>query len=132
MNRNRPWYSDPPALLIAMFLAALLAPPKVKAAEWDTTEKVMFGSLVTLQLIDVAQTWKIKDNPDRWREVNPIFGEDPNMAAVIGLKAAITGGVYWLVRDSPNVDRKLLLGVANSIQLGIVGHNYSIGLKLGF
>lgn len=130
MNRPYPWYGDPAAFLLAIFLAAWIAP--AKATDWTTTEKAMFGSFVTLQVIDTAQTWKIKDNQDQWVEANPLFGKDPNMAAVIGLKAVFVGGVYWLAKDASHAERKLLLGVVNALYLGVVGHNYSIGLKLGF
>lgn len=132
MNHPHKWYNDPLAMLIGSTLAAAIASPSANAAEWDTTEKVMFGTFVGLQAIDTAQTWKAHDNPDRYREANPIFGSHPNMAAVVGFKSIVTGGVYYLVKDMPSADRKLILGIADAIQFSVVAHNYSIGLKLGF
>lgn len=120
--------------ILGLALASLLAMSvhKARAAEWDTTDRVLFGSLITMEAIDAAQTWKIHEHPERWSEANPIYGSHPNMGVVMGLKVAVTGGVYWLVKDMPSADRKLVLGVVDALQLSVVARNYSLGLKLGF
>lgn len=105
---------------------------EASAAQWDAVDRAMFGSFVVLETVDVAQTWKIHQHPDQYRENNPLYGSDPNMAAVIGIKALVIGGVYYVVRDASSVERKLLLGVLDALQLSVTAHNYSIGLKLGF
>lgn len=115
--------------ILCMLLAYSCA---VRAAEWDTTDKVLFGSFATLEVIDVAQTWKMHKHPDKWEEANPLFGKNPNMGLVIGVKTLVTGSIYYLVRDMSSSDRKLILGVVDVIQISAVAHNYSIGLKLGF
>lgn len=109
-----------------------LAIHEARAAEWDTTDKILFGSFVGLQVIDTAQTWKIHSHRDEYRETNSIYGSDPNMGLVIGLKTAVTGGIYYITRDMPSGERKFLLTLVDAIQLSVVAHNYSIGLKYGF
>lgn len=103
-----------------------------EAAEWDTTDKVLFGSYVALQVIDTAQTYKVHKHPDQWEETNPIYGKDPNMLLVVGLKSLVVGGTYWLVKDMSGPHRKLVLGAVNALQFSIVAGNYQVGLKFGF
>lgn len=128
--KPKPWHSD----LMAMLLGALLASQvgSAKAAEWDSTDKVLFGSFVTLEAVDALQTYRIHQHPEKYEETNPLFGKHPNMGLVIGAKTLVTGGLYYLVRDMSSSDRKLILGVADALQFSVVAHNYSIGLKLGF
>lgn len=102
------------------------------AQAWDTTDKVLFGSLVVLEVIDTAQTWQIHKHPEKYQEANPIYGKDPNMGLVIGVKSLLVGGTYFITKDMPSGDRKVLLGLLDAIQLTVVAHNYSVGVKFGF
>lgn len=103
-----------------------------RAADLDTTDKVLFGSFVALQLVDVAQTNEAHKHPEKWEEQNPLYGSDPKMATVVAVKSAITTGVYFLSVNMNSQDRKLMLGLVNLLQLSIVAHNYSIGVRIGF
>lgn len=104
------------------------------ADPWDTTDKVLFGGFVALQVVDTAQTYKIhRDYKDgQYEEGNPLFGKDPDMARVVVFKSALVGGVYWLTRDMDSTSRKIVLGIADAVQFSVVAHNYRLGLKWGF
>jgi hypothetical protein len=126
--RTAVWFFIASVALVTMILTACPA----RAAEWDTTDKVLFGSLVVLEVIDTAQTWQIHRHPDKYVETNPLFGKNPNMGVVVGVKSLLVSGAYYVTRDMPSGDRKLLLGLLDAIQLTVVAHNYSVGVKLGF
>lgn len=115
---------------IAWAIAAAIR--EARSAEFDTTDKVLYGTFIGLQVIDTAQTWRVHRHVDQYREMNPLYGSDPNMAVVVGVKALLVGGTYWVVRDMSSADRKLVLSVLDAVQLSIVGSNYSVGLKFGF
>lgn len=116
----------------ALIAGAVLLSNRCHAAEWDTTDKVLFGSFVALQAVDVAQTNYVRHHQDRFREVNSLYGNPPDMGRVIAFKALIVGGTYWLVRDADSSTRKLALGVATALSLSIVGHNASLGVGFSF
>lgn len=118
---------------VLISLGMLLSKPNnCLASEWDTTDKVLFGSLVALQVVDTAQTWKVHNQPDFYKEKNPLYGSDPNMAVVVGVKVLVTTGIYWIVKDMSGPDRKLILSVVDLLQFGVVENNYKIGLRFGF
>lgn len=102
------------------------------AADFDRTDKLLFGSFVTLQAIDALQTNEIRKHPDQFREANPLYGNPPNMALVIGVKAALVTGVYYLTRDATSAQRKTALALINVISIGIVANNLSVGVRIGF
>lgn len=120
--------------LIGMTLASLLSCSiqHCRAAEWDSIDKALFTGQIVLQAVDIAQTNYIRQHPDQFKEANPLYGNPPNMGRVIIFKAALVGGIYWLVKDMPSADRKLVLGVVDVIQLGIVGRNVSLGVGVSF
>lgn len=127
-----PWYDDIVAMIIGTVLAALLGAPHANAAEWDNTDRVMFGTFVGLQVVDGLQThWAVK-HPDQFHEANPLLGTEPGDAKIILFKSAAVGLVYWLVKDADSATRKTVLGVADLMYIGVVGHNASIGVKVGF
>lgn len=103
-----------------------------KAADWDNIDKGLFGAQIGLQVVDTLQTNYAKKHPEQFEEANPIYGKRPNMLVVIGAKSLFVGGLYWIVKDMPSTDRKLILGVADAIELAVVGHNISLGVKVGF
>lgn len=103
-----------------------------KGSEWDTTEKALFAGQVVLQVIDLAQTNYVRSHQDQFKEANGLYGNPPDMARVIVVKSLLVGGLYYLVKDMKPTDRKLVLGVADVIQLGIVGHNMQVGVKVAW
>lgn len=120
--------------ITGIVLASLVAMTihECRAAEWDNIDKGLFGAQIGLQVIDTLQTNYARQHPERFEEANPIFGKHPNMFLVVGVKSLFVSGLYWVVKDMKSVDRKLILGVADTIELAVVGHNISLGVKVGF
>lgn len=120
--------------IIGLALGSIIAMSinKARAEPWDTPDKLLFGGFVVLQLIDVAQTNKIKQHPDQYSEKNHLYGNPPNMGRVVAFKSVTTAGIYFLADALPSTSRKFLLGAADIVQLSIDAHNYQLGLKWGF
>lgn len=102
------------------------------AADWDATDKVLFGTFVGLQIVDGAQTSYASHHPDEFREANPVLGSHPSDAKIILFKSALVGGVYWLVKDVDPTQRKIVLGILDLLYVSVTAHNAAIGVKIGF
>ena len=113
-------------------ICAFIGLTDARAADWDNTDRALFGGFVALQVADGLQTNEIRKHPDRFRETNRLYGDPPQMGRVLAVKAVATGALYWLVRDMPGVDRKVLLGALDAVYVGIVAHNYTVGIRIGF
>lgn len=118
--------------LQSLVLACALVSSSALAAPWDTTDKVLFGSFLGLQIADGLQTYQVHKHPDQFRETNPLLGSDPSAGKIILLKSAISALVYWGVKDSSSSNRKFLLTAADLFYLGVVGHNYQVGIRIHF
>lgn len=120
--------------VLGLLFASLLAIGihNARAAEWDTIDKALFTNHVALQITDALQTNYIRQHPEQFKELNPVYGNPPNILAVVGVKSLVIGGTYWLVRDMNSSNRKTILTIVNLIDIGIVAHNASIGVHIGF
>jgi hypothetical protein len=103
-----------------------------RASDFDTTDKILFGSFVGLQLVDAAQTSYVSKHPEQFKESNPLYGSHPSDAKIIAIKSLLVGGVYYLVKDMPSPDRKFVLGAVDLFYITVTAHNASIGVKIGF
>lgn len=117
---------------VGIILAALIAPHKAEAADWDTTDKVLFGSFVALQVADAAQTHYAVQHPERFREMNPLLGSEPSDGKIIAIKSLMVGGTYYLLRDTDSQTRKSALVILDGLYIGVVAHNASIGVRMRF
>ena len=115
---------------IVWFWIGFFASP-CKAEEWDQADKILFGSFVAANVVDTLQTLDIVRHPVYY-ETNPIMGNHPSDGVVLLTKAAFVGGMYWLVRDMASDRRKVVLGLATAILIGMVVHNHQIGLRAEF
>ena len=113
-----------------IFLAfcLLLSSSVVKAEPWNTTDKVLMGSFIGMQVIDVAQTQKAISLGHV--EMNPILGPKPSTTKLIALKGVATGAVYWLVDTYPDSRRPMLI-LVNSLKAFVIRHNY-MEAQVGF
>jgi hypothetical protein len=99
---------------------------KTPATEWVYQSAAFVDMLTTL---DIRHT--------KLQELNPILGPHPSDAKVVGYFAA-AGLLHWaitreLVRENvpaPIVQTWEGLGIA--LEVGVVGHNYSLGLHARF
>lgn len=108
------------------------APDPAPPGKWDTADKLLFAGFVVVNAIDASQSINIVKNPDLYYETNPILGKHPSEGEIWLFKAAVVGGMYWLVKDAKPASRKFMLLVANAIVLTAVNHNRTIGLHVRF
>lgn len=120
------------ALVVTVAQWSLLFLDDVKAAEWDATDKVLFGSFVALQVADAAQTRYASHHPERFREANPLLGSQPSDGKIIAIKSLLVGGSYYLLRDADSQTRKSALVILDGLYIGIVAHNAAIGVRMRF
>ena len=103
-----------------------------QAADFDTTEKALYGTFIGLQVLDAVQTMQISRHPDQFRETNPLLGSHPSDARIIGTKLLFSGALTWALWDSSHQTRKLSLGTLDAFYIGVVDHNYRVGIRIGF
>lgn len=123
-------------ILVAVALAFTIEAHAQEPGKWNTTDKVLLGTYYAASAIDAAQTMsamrqKWPDGSPKYTEANPLLGDHPSDAAIIGTKMLFGAGLYYLADRMPE-QRRLFLILANTIQISVVAHNASIGLKFGF
>ena len=102
--------------------------------DWKKTDKILFGTYVGLNVVDVGQTFDLincqQTVPNcRYEEKNPIIGKSPSKEKVILYKALTTGLVYYSLERTPEKNRVATLLIINGIMLGTVLNNHNIGLS---
>ena len=102
--------------------------------DWKKTDKILFGTYVGLNVVDVGQTFDLincqQTNPNcRYVEKNPIIGQSPSKEKLILYKALTTGVVYYALEKTPSRERTATLLIINGIMLGTVLNNHNIGLS---
>ena len=92
---------------------------------YDNWEKGMFATAVGGQVLDYTST---KHGLSQGCvEANPIFGEDPNDAALVAAKVFASGAIWLGANAIENHKwRKIFLGVTSFVGLGAAVHNYNI------
>ena len=118
--------------LIILIAQAIFHAGLCHAAEWDTTDKALFSGFVALQVVDTLQTNEIRKHQDKFRETNSLYGNPPSMGRVVAVKSLFVGGTYWLVKDADPTIRKWTLGALDVLYVGVVAHNYQVGVRIGF
>ena len=102
--------------------------------DWKKTDKILFGTYVGLNVVDVGQTFDLincqQTNPNcRYVEKNPIIGQSPSKEKLILYKALTTGVVYYALEKTPDKNKTATLFIINGIMLGTVLNNHNIGLS---
>jgi len=99
---------------------------------WTREQAIAQGAVTLLQVIDWGQTLDVSENPDKYREINPVLGDHPDRGRVniyfacsILIKAAIT----WLL---PTKWRKYWLAGNIAASGYLVKHNYNAGIEINF
>jgi hypothetical protein len=95
---------------------------------WDRTDYALLGTMTVVQVIDWRQTRRISEQPERYHEINPVIGRNPDRGSVDLYFAA-----SWLLKVGiahvlPSQWRKVWLGGMVVGSLGLVVHNNNIGL----
>ena len=102
--------------------------------DWKKTDKILFGTYVGLNVVDVGQTFDLincqETKPNcRYEERNPLIGKSPSKEKVILYKTLTTGLVYYALEKSSSEERTVALLIINGIMLGTVANNHNIGLS---
>lgn len=87
---------------------------------WENQDKYLMTSFIVMQAIDVKQTDQALRSGGT--ELNPIYGESPSIAKLVGYKAIGTGLIYMLATNEAS--RTDVLVAANIVQFLAVRHNY--------
>ena len=98
-----------------------------QAEPWTETQQALAATYLTAHAIDWAQTRNIGRNP-RYEEMNPILGRKPS-SGKIDAYFIMTPILGYLVLDALPQYRTAILAVASLVEIGVVAHNYRIGIK---
>lgn len=134
MNR---FFENSIALIAFLVLAAFIC-TQAKADETDPHAPTPATEWVyqSAAFADMLTTLDIAKHPNL-QEENPILGQHPSDGKVIGYYAA-TGLLHWaltreLVREHvPSPIVETYEGLSIVLEVDMVGHNYSIGLRARF
>jgi hypothetical protein len=122
--------------LLAVIALVLYLCATAKADETDTSTPKLEWVYQAAAAADMLTTLDIKNHPNLVEE-NPILGQHPSDAKVIGYFAA-TGLLHWAVTRelvNGNMPRPLINAfecVSIGVEAGFAAHNYSIGLRMKF
>lgn len=119
---------------IMMSLAILLFVTPPARAEWEASDTELAAAL-TMHALDAIQTRNISESchtGGRFTETNPVLGACPSKTAVtgyfIGTAALLTAAHYLLPPSYAKWSTRLWLAV----EVGAVGNNVAVGVKLAF
>jgi len=96
----------------------------LSACSWSPKDKALFTTYSVLNVVDMAQTNEIFHNEDYY-EINPVLAEGNFIPVMIGTNVLLYLIADWL----PEKYRTYFLGGMIGIKVGLVGHNYSIGIR---
>lgn len=92
------------------------------------TPEVYYSLLAT----DYFQTRTIVENPDVWHEQNMILGRHPSIADVNKYFAASALLSAAILKYAPKSVQKVFLKGGTIVELGAVGNNIKLGIRLSF
>ena len=119
--------------LLAVALFMICIPVNSFAADkWTTQNIIMEGTYHILRTIDWGQTRYIANHPKRFHEMNPIIGRHPAVSRV-DQYFFITAFLHLAISHYlPENYRTAWQGATIFLSGTLVGHNYSVGIKLNF
>ena len=88
--------------------------------DWTEQEQTKYKYFLGLQAVDSLQTYEgLKCNGDKSfdciEEINPLYGKNPSLEKIIGLKLVSNLLIYnVLVNDVDSFDRELALNIMNT------------------
>jgi len=81
---------------------------------------------------DYLQTRTIAENPDKWHEQNAILGLHPTINKVNVYFAASAVISAMILNFAPPKIQRYFLNGASIVELGAVGNNITLGIKLTY
>jgi hypothetical protein len=109
----------------------LLCAGSAQAEPWTDVQKGLAATYLVAHAIDWGQTRHIARAPNKFREYNPILGADPSLGKV-NAYFVLTPILWCYFLDAIPQYRTPVLAVLNVVELGIVAHNFHVGLKVSF
>lgn len=114
-------------------LLVVLLLPNFAQAEWTSVNTKKEATYIALHVIDWGQTRYIVEHPEKYKEASPVIGNNPTLGKVdsyfiksgiihIGIGYILPQG-YW---------RDLYQNISIGVKAGVVGYNYSLGVKVSF
>jgi hypothetical protein len=116
-------------LAFLLFITFCLSVGYAYAGEqWTREDKTLASMLTTALVIDWAQTRNLSASGHF--ELNPILGRQPSTARIntYFLFTAFAG--YLILDATPN--RTLWLKALTALEVGVISHNYYIGVRANF
>lgn len=95
----------------------------------DTLRQTAFVGITT---IDWMQTRQIADNPNKFYETNPILGRHPSKNEINLYFAGSVLAHTAIAAALPHGWRDWWQSLAIGLETGVVAHNASIGIRVGF
>ena len=104
--------------------------------DWDTTDKKLWYSYVTLQTIDTLQTYDLtqcQKTPNcSWIEGNALFGKRPKIENIIVGKLVSSSIVFYFLDKQLDHNRTRDLWIINGISFAVVLNNYEVGVRFNY
>jgi len=116
MNKKRLWF-----ILILFFLSTSAF------CEWEKHDKVLLGTYLLGETIDVLQTSEAFKQ-DEFREMNPLIKNDTDLLISAFLTTSI---IIWASNHFEEHRTEILAG-CNVVKWGFVVTNHSIGVRINF
>ena len=117
--------------MLKLFLIALLLPSFAYAEEWTSADIKREVAYQSIAVVDWLQTRNIARDPCYY-EQNKILGSHPSIARV-NQYFALTGIAHYFVSKAlPEKYRIPFQYISIGVEVGAVGHNFSIGINARF
>jgi hypothetical protein len=129
------WFKNKIKTLLLFILILLPSLGQAKVKDWSDTDRVLYNTLLTLQVIDTIQTMNMvecRNNKtcSNLYEQNPLLGKYPNKKEVLVFKAGMNYVLYKYLDNLPyHEDRRISLAIAVGLSIVIVHTNFSNGLS---
>lgn len=114
---------------VAAIAVALCSLGSANAEGWNQESRDRQAIYTALHVMDWAQTRTIAQNPERWREMNPILGAHPTTREVDQYFAITLAGHYLIANVLPAQYRAYFQHVTISIQTAVTRNNVLLGVK---
>lgn len=113
-------------------LSLLLMFHSMAFAQWTDEQKALAAVSMAATVVDYGQTKWIAESRGIWNEHNRCLGMHPSPAAVKNYFIAAPIVSYLILDNISSERRTLALRFIAAIEIGVVSHNYSVGVRTSF
>lgn len=99
----------------ALLLCLLLCVSSLHAEEWETRDKVLMGTAIGLTAMDWSQTRYIAKHPDKFYELNPVYGNPVSIGRVNNIMALRVLSLFAMAEIAPNFALRYWEGTASIV-----------------